>query len=525
MRTMNCCIFSASWKSFRHRIREKPFFWTTALAFWLFWLWLAGNTPYGVDDWRWGVSVGLEQLRTASLNSRYVGNLMEVIVSRSVVLKTILMGTMEILTPLLSVLLVQRWRETEEEKTSNDRFLAVQVVLANLIWLTIAREVWQQTYGWVAGFSNYGLSALLLVISQGILLDGKNPEKKQDKGFLFLCILVGFISQLTLESLTVFLLALAFISVFSQILFCRHCSSARLAFLFGAILGAAVMFSGNVYSTLLVTGRTEGVGRHLSFSFDMSLPEILHVFYYRFLYFMPGNLWGNNWLACTVIALCMIPASRDFEKPLKIMIMGICCCFSLFFIWNHFWGPLEEQISRWNEFYTQWLHILFFLVVFFFVVCLFRKQKKLRNVLLLLWLLCPLAISPMLTVSDMGGRCFLPPIVFLEEFCLLLFQQEAEKFSPRIRKAGLVAFAAVLLVSAVQMMHIYGCMGEAERQRETRIAEAREIQKTSLYLPDYPYVQYHWITEPLKGGGQISEFREFYQIPDDMELLFDPDED
>ena len=128
----------------------------------------------------------------------------------------------------------------------------------------------------------------------------------------------------------------------------------------------------------------------------------------------------------------------------------------------------------------------------------------------------------MLAVSDMGGRCFLPPLVFFEEFCLLLLQREAREFPPPMRRIGTALLAASLLISAVRLTVVFTALGKAERQREKLIDEARETQISSQYLPDYPYGDYHWITEPLKGGGQIQFFREFYQIPDDMELLFDP---
>ena len=59
----------------------------------------------------------------------------------------------------------------------------------------------------------------------------------------------------------------------------------------------------------------------------------------------------------------------------------------------------------------------------------------------------------------------------------------------------------------------------------TMITEAKKTQATSLYLPDYPYEYEHFITEPLKGGEQMLYFREFYQIPENTELLFDPIDD
>ena len=515
-------MFSGLWENLRHRIRQRPCFYVASILFWLFWLFLSANTPYGLDDWQWGVPIGLEELKTASLNSRYFGNLMEVIVSRSFLLKTLLMGTMETLIPLLSVLLVQRWRETEREKGADDRFLALQLVLANLIFLTLPREVWAQTYGWVAGFSNYGLAAFMMVVSQGVLLDGKDPSKKHSIGFIVPSFFIGLITQLVLENITIFMVAVAVFAVLYQLLAYRRCSSVALVFLLGIVSGAVIMFSGKIYSTLLSTGHAEGIGRYLSYPVDMKLPELIPFLYYRSLFFMPGNLWGNNWLACTVVALCMALAAKNLRPGLKNAVTLVCLCFALFFVFNRFVGPIEKYVSRWSDVLSQRLHFLFFWVILFFTVFLFRGQKKNRNMLLLLWILGPLAIAPMAAVTSIPGRCFLPTVVFLEEFCILLFQLEAKKARSPLREAGIAFLAAVLLVSAGKMIYIYSCLGKAEKQRETLIAEAKKAQVSSLYLPDYPYEEYHAFTEPMKGGGQLRFFREFYQIPDDMDLLFDP---
>lgn len=522
MKTMNCCICSGSWENLRLRLRQRPCFCITAFAFWLFWLFLSANTPYGLDDWQWGIPIGLEELKTASLNSRYAGNLLEVIVSRSFFLKTLLMGTLETLIPYLSVLLVQRWRETEEKEGADDRFLALQLVLANLIFLTLPREVWAQTYGWVAGFSNYGLAAFMMVVSQGVLLDGKDPQKKHSMGFVVFSLLVGLLTQLVLENITIFMVVLAAFAVLYQLLTFRRCSAVALAFLVGIVSGALIMFSGKIYSTLLTTGHTEGIGRYLSYPVDMKLPELIPFLYYRALYFLPGNLWGNNWLACTVITLCMAMAAKNLRLRLRRAVIFVCLCFALFFVMNRFVGPIERYVSFWSDVLSQRLHFLFFWMILLFVILCFQREKKTRNILLLLWFLGPLAIAPMVAVTSIPARCFLPTIVFLEEFCLLLFQSEFKGLRPLMQKIGIVFLAVVLLVSTVRFVYVYSCLGKAERDREMLIAEAKKTQMSSLYLPDYPYEEYHAYTEPMKGGGQLRFFREFYQIPDDMELVFDP---
>ena len=525
MKAANCRASSDKWQNLRHILKTRPYFWISALAFWIFWIWIAANTPYGLDDWKWGIPLGIEELVTASLNSRYVGNALEVIVSRSFLLKTLLMGTMETLIPLLSVLLVQRWRETEGEAAASDCFLVLMLVLANLVYLTLPQIIRAQTYGWVAGFSNYGLAAFLLVLSQGILLDGKDPTQKHGLGFFVVSMFVGLITQLVLENITIFMVALAVFAVLIQLFTYKRCSMTTIAFLLGVVLGALIMFSGNIYSSLLTTGHTEGVGRYLSYPVDMKLIELIPFLYYRSLYLLPGNLWGNNWLACSVIALCMPLAAEELRPVLRKAVNFVCLCFFLFFVFNRFVGPIENYFSRWSDVLSQRLHFLFFWVVLFLTFFLFRRQKNTRCMLLLLWLLSPLAIAPMAAVTSIPGRCFLPTIVFLTEYCLLLFHQEAKKIRPTMQKVGIVILVSVLLVSMTRMTIIHTSLGIAEKQREALISEAKKTQATSLYLPDYPFEYEHFITEPLKGGEQMLYFREFYQIPENTELLFDPIDD
>ena len=77
-----------------------------------------------------------------------------------------------------------------------------------------------------------------------------------------------------------------------------------------------------------------------------------------------------------------------------------------------------------------------------------------------------------------------------------------------------------LSVLAVNDMVLYGTLGEAEANREKLIANAKTEHAEVLFIPDYPYPQYHWITETTADGNQIEHFRAFYQIPEEMKLQF-----
>ena len=66
----------------------------------VFYFWLAAQIPYTHDDWDWGLNIGLTQLFTANLNARYAGNFFEVIMTRSELLRILIMGSGYFLLPM-----------------------------------------------------------------------------------------------------------------------------------------------------------------------------------------------------------------------------------------------------------------------------------------------------------------------------------------------------------------------------------------------------------------------------------------
>ena len=141
-------------------------------------MWMISKTPYGLDDWLWGIPAGFKDFITGNQNGRYVGNLFEIIVTRSVFLKVVLVGTMATLLPFLSVRLVYTSIEQEAflQKTQK-RFIEL-FLLATLSYLNIPREIWRQTFGWIAGFSNFGFSGVLVLLYLKQLFSAQRTEPK-----------------------------------------------------------------------------------------------------------------------------------------------------------------------------------------------------------------------------------------------------------------------------------------------------------------------------------------------------------
>ena len=204
----------------KNRIRINQLLWLSIVSIWIFYMWILSETPYEIDDWSWGISEGWHALVTGELNGRYLSNLLEVIVSRSPLMKTLFVGTMAMLMPLLATVLCLRF--TNVEGAEDHYFDRVTIALphflfASLLFLTLPIPLWRQTYGWIAGFSNFGFSGIILLVYQGVLLRAlwlARPNSKTVFGGVFL---FGAAMQLVLENVTIYVLVVSALIVLEEL--------------------------------------------------------------------------------------------------------------------------------------------------------------------------------------------------------------------------------------------------------------------------------------------------------------------
>ena len=483
--------------------------------------WVFANTPYGLDDWRWGIPGGFEDFITGSQNGRYVGNLFEIIVTRSEVMKVILIATMATLLPFLSVFLVHDavgWSEPEADK---QKALIWMFLSATLMYLNIPREVWRQTYGWIAGFSNFGFSGVLLLLYQRVLFAAQKPDYTKNFLNLIAAALTAFCASLILENVTVYLAAVTLFSLILFIIRNRSCNALHLALMLGCLAGTALMFSGSIYGTLLSTGRAWNDMRSLTVDLNSGFLTIIKTLYMRFVYFFPHQIWGDQWVPCAVTSVLLaLKCGRDDWKGGRLISAGYVL-FALYFIAVRFLGPIENYVSRWSDVLTQRLNLLFFWMVLLTIVFFWRNNNERRKLLLFLWLSVPAIVVPLLVTNTTGqaARCLLTPAVVLIEFCLVLFVDAGPLHNGGVKKGLIVLLALLLLASAGEKLVVSSANGQLMRERAELVRSAREGTADKLEFPDFPYLDYLWVTEPL-GERQISFFREFYQIPENVEISF-----
>lgn len=498
----------------------RPFL-LCALVIWLFFAWIIANTPYGLDDWVWGTSTGMEDFLTGSQNGRYVGNLFEIIVTRSAFLKVVLIATMATLLPLLSVCLIHRMVSRDHSVQGGQKLLIGLLLSAVLMYLTVPREVWRQTFGWIAGFSNFGFSGVLLLLYQKQLFDAQKPGRSCPARSLIAAALTACCASLILENVTVYVLAVSLLSALFYVIRNRRCNALHLALLLGSFAGTFLMFSGSIYGTLFSTGRAWNDMRSLTVDLDAGLWNNFRILYMRFVYFFPHQIWGDQWIPCTLsAALLAVKCARSRRRILQLGAVPFAF-FAVYFVAVRLLGPIENHIARWSDVLTQRLNLLFFWLVLFSILLLWRENRSGQSLLLFLWLSVPGIILPLLVTNTTGdsARCLLTPTVLLIEFCLALIA-DAESVRSSFLKKGLSAILVLLLLfSAGELLKASYGNGQLMRERAALVRSAREGETDSLVFPDFPNPEYLWVTEPL-GDRQIRFFRQFYRIPENVKMSF-----
>lgn len=493
----------------------------------VFYLWMAAQVPYTHDDWIWGSAVGMEEFLHATANSRYVGNFFEVVMTRSEFLKVAFMGVSYFLIPFL----LMRIAAKDQEIMEPDRQLLL-FLLCNCLILTMNRVMWREVYGWTAGFANFGISALFLLLWLKELLkafDSELEDKRDSPGKVILYLAASFCGQLFIENLAIYCVLLACVLCGIYYYRFRKVPCRVLAMGIGAVGGLIVMFSSNIYQSLFTTGHAVGGVRSIlivgveSFSYAVSKFAVQAGGLFVRLYF------NNFALSMLVLAAfsCVLRRKKEkitirFYTRFKFFNYMLLIVFAAWFFYEQ---QTPEDLIVTN--YLQWvlsnicqfmLSGIYFCVITMEVFCCF--EGKTREKLLALWLSSPLLIAPLLVTTEMGQRLFFTTNIAVLLFVVLIISDLMEATTAlTLKRAGfLAAFIAVFLFGFYGQM--YSDIGACKDTRENLINEALMMGQKVIKQPSFPHDEYLHGEDPAEGW-RVPSYKEFYGIPADVELIFE----
>ena len=484
----------------------------------IFYFWMAAQIPYTHDDWDWGLDIGLHQLIHATVNSRYVGNFFEVIMTRSEFIKTLIMGMGFWGIPFALSRIASRLNTGSTNSTQMCLFL-----ICNCLLLTMNREMWRQTYGWVAGYANFGISALFMLPWMRALLNSCDSDTTINHDtapilLLFFCLSLS--SQLFLENLAIFHLLVSIYICCIQYCKTRRISPRYFIMLIGAVIGLFVMFSSSLYETLFSTGAAIDDYRQIPlltgngfnngiYQIAISAIHLLNRLYSR-------NIILSLFVLSMLTILVLKNASHHSSRI--IMISGnLILCLLLLIGFSY---DVYIDIHQTNMYiFDALLSIGYFLMVLFEIFVLFRYDITIRSKLCLIWFVPIIIIAPLVITTEIGSRLFFTTNIFVILFSLILFKEAFRGKLTPCNKAIMVLIASITSFLLLFHGYIYWQIGDCKQERDRIIDIAIESNATEIILPSYPYSHYLHAPDPT---GEIREefFKRFYGISMDTKIIF-----
>ncbi len=469
---------------------------------------LAFLFPYSGDDWAWGSSVGISRLEIFfdNYNGRYFGNLLVMAITRSEVLKVILMA----LSYFLSCWLCYKYSESKKTGV---------LLFTVFTFLLMAKPVFAQSVVWSSGYSNYVPSA---VISVGYLLIIKNITKQdlpQYPRFLFIATAVmGFSGALFMENITLLNICLGIAVIgYSWIKF-KKAYLTHFSFLVGAIAGAVWMFTNTAYHSV-ATG--EDTYRTAAFDIEGILAQSrlnLKVIIY--------NLFTNNVGICIVATILLAVLvivynknnSNKLSKAASICLLGInalCVAPAVYRKAVSVLGLKGMPLVRFfGSFKFSFVCVGLFALTTLAIVLL--CVKKHRRFAMLLPLYCvPVVVAPLLVVTPIGPRCFYITHLLVMVFLANLLSYLSENVSVSMRKAFCGCVAVTLLAQVVFYISVFVPIYKYDVKRNEFAQMQSDNQEEKIVVFNLPANGYVWCSS-LEKEPWPWRYKLFHELNEEL---------
>lgn len=491
----------------RESSKTKILIFYFALA--LFLLVLCYLFPYTDDDWAWGASLGLERLSTGfrRYNGRYLGNLLVVALTRSRVLRAIVMSAT--FTALIRF----------AAKTVGKNSFSV-AGLMTVGFFAAPRLLFRQAVVWTSGFTNYAVSAMLVIIYFCIASDIFKGVVKKSAALPVITAVLGLSAALFMEHITLYQIGLDVLLIIYMAVKYKKTVGFVISHLIASITGAIIMFTNAAYRRIANNGdayRTmNGASNGVFYQIKTNLFSTI------------GNELVCNNVVFNLILLffsvCLVchffKRNRNVAPLKKYLILG-CVSFEAFF----FVYPLLAAIfPAWKIFlgYTKYFNALGTIVVCLALLvisflCITKKSVRDR--------VCFEIISiggltaPLLVVTPIGSRCFFCSYVFFMLVAAEYFFYVFKDADITLKKVFEKSFIVLSVCFAIYYISIFGYIYKADIERMDYVYEQIDSGKREINLPVMPYADYLWTSTPGNNTTFWAwRFKDFYKIDQEIKL-------
>ena len=488
----------------KKRIRAE---WLICFIVFAVFLYIGYQVPYCHDEWQWGLDERVELMKTGfrNYNGRYLGNILALIITRSVLAKAVVLSLGVVW--LLHVL-YGNVKQNRGEKSSEINLLLLLCLLFFI--LAVPSTLFQQSYGWPAAFVNFVPPVILFLIYYNWTEELYRTEKENYTYFQTLAAIpLGIAVQLFSEHITVFVAAYAvWILLYTAVRY-KKVYAVQINFLWASIMGAVIMFSNGAYSR--AADGTDGYKEIHTTLGGMAQQFISKIWYHLLL---------NNWILNIVLAglLLFLIIKKNRKNILSVEMTVVFCGYSTYSVFHKIcpeWVFDGNQML--NHGINTALSILFFANV---LLCIWQYvDKKERISICILYLSAAVVAMPLLAANPIGARCFYVSYVFQALAAVKLLKFLVEKaeisfFYP------LLVIGMIVCVLAVIYMRMFLAIGQVNHYRAELIESGVQQGQKEIVLPILPYQEYCWQTVP-PNELWAGRFKEFYHIPEDVTVRFE----
>ncbi|MCU7557525.1 DUF6056 family protein [Macrococcus capreoli] len=467
-----------------------------AFAFiFLFYLIMSMCIPLTGDDWTWKSARGIERLQSwfDNYNGRYISNILEIVLVRASLLKVLFMTVVSFLTVVYMNKLMH---------------FKLHPLISFILVCLLPLPVFAQTYGWVAGYVNYNISILLVLITLNLY---QTVTERTNYRKLLAYVSFAFIAMLFVEHVSLYLLIMSL--YFNGLYYYHHkrINKALLALLVGHVIGFIVMFTNKAYVSIFV-----GEDTYRTIKDDRPfIVRAIQIFVEQM-----NALFGvYNIPLLTILFVVFILLLRRYNVNRYIIMAGIYL-FTLNIITN-----LELVKVLFNTSEMTTLHsisallLLSSFIYMFTVVILYRKQAVVFRTVLFYLIGFALLTGPFFVITPYGGRCALASLIFMIMIILVIIDHLMSdtqiawtyRYHYHILAFtvvfGIIAYLIPLSANKITEMH--------------RDAELKDMKATNKSVPIkmLPYPEYHQMPDPIESVYMTQFYKENLNIPQSVKLV------
>lgn len=348
--------------------------------------------------------------------------------------------------------------------------------------ILVPSTTYSEVINWFSGFTNYAFALIFTLVflrfSNKLMFSDYQPKKISSLFFL----ITGVAGGLCVEHLTVYNIMFSIFVLIFMYVGKKKINLHTVAFLVGNLIGAFMMFSSSIYSSIYESGDDLGV-RGITFS----MPDIYMKIFRTITLYYVKEFWAVTVLTAVLMLFLYFKSDKKY-KYAKICTL-ICIIFSVYSVFtscfSDFYPTSAAMKIRAVEFSFNFLYIISLI----YLIYAFTDGKNRTR--LYIYLFSTLAVTaPFIFVSPVTARCFFVDYMFWILFAGELFMYTLNKYAKKFTDMIFMFFKAsavvlTVIICGIDITNKYYDSVRFDYINEQVADNAKNIQIIQLPYPEY----------------------------------------